>query len=270
MKIHYYEKYIKYKTKYNELKKQIGGFPLLNINKHIDYTAVYVYTKDNHGVFYFALSRKVPLGARKRLKSGANTGAAGTNIEYFGKWGSFGGGAEKNSTALKAAIDELNDEANLNGFFNKNNISILWKNNNIIDSNKLNLMLANEYNNVGIFLFFLPNYNLFFNMFPKLSKNGRRGPELVESSSGEIDAVCSLNFEEMYQLQIIDNTMFLHYFCDSFNKIIKPYIMNESHTFKTKWQNIDLIVNNDKNPRIPSELPVKKNEYIEGPRYKYR
>jgi len=126
MDIDFYNKYIKYKTKYNELKNQFGGaITQLDIfqKKQTQYTASYVYTRDSNGVFYFGLARKVPLGTRKRL-FGKNTGAAGTNIEYCGKWGSFGGSNKKNVTPLQAAIDEINEEANLNNLFHSRNVNV--------------------------------------------------------------------------------------------------------------------------------------------------
>jgi hypothetical protein len=106
-------------------------------------------------------------------------------------------------------------------------------------------------------------------MFPKLLDGGFRGPQIVESSSGEIDAVCSLNYEEIYLFQQQDKSMFLHYFCDTFNEIIKLNLYDKSDEFKTKWQNTDLIVCNNHKPRTPWELPVQKDEYFEYKEYKY-
>lgn len=63
------------------------------------YTASYIYTRDktDSNKYYFAVCRKIPLGARIRIKKNPpnptpNTGAAGTEQRYFGKWSSFGGG----------------------------------------------------------------------------------------------------------------------------------------------------------------------------------
>jgi len=138
----FYKKYIKYKTKYIELKNLSGGvIPKLNIFDYIEITASYIYTQDNKGVFYFALARKVPFGTRKRFidpktnTASPNTGAAKTLVEYCGKWGSFGGSASRRTNVLTAAIQEINEEGGLQNFFKSEEVNIFWKNNNL---NKIN------------------------------------------------------------------------------------------------------------------------------------
>jgi hypothetical protein len=244
----------------------------LNIFKSIGKTASYIYTIDLSGVYYFAFARKVPFNTRKRYidphkkTASLNTGAAKTDKKYCGKWTSFGGSANKHIHALKAAIQEINEEGCLINPFIANNVNIKWENK-TIDPQKLNLMSANSYNNVGIFLFYLKDYERFFNMFPKLKDGGRRGPQIVQSSHGEIDAVCSLNYKEILDYQNFDKTMFIHYACESFNKVIKP---NLPDAFQQRWNSKDLSIYEDDKPRTPFELKVKPYEYVEYEKTKYK
>ena len=244
----------------------------LNIYKSIGTTASYIYTIDSSGVFYFAFARKVPFNTRRRYidphtkTASPKTGAAATDKKYCGKWTSFGGSANKDISALKAAIQEINEEGNLNNTFIANNVNIKWLTK-TIDAQQLNLMSANSYNNVGIFLFYLQDYKTFFNMFPKLEDGGRRGPKIVQSSHGEIDAVCSLNYEEILHHQKLDKTMFIHYACESFNNVIKP---NLPEVFKHRWNSINLSIYEDNKPRTPTELPVQPYEYVEYQPQKYK
>ena len=116
MEIDFYNKYIKYKHKYIELKKQFGGKikrrrnstsnstnksekTYINIDKHIEHTVSFVFTRDNFGVFYFALARKT-LNDKSTSKSEDN---------YSGKWGGFEGNAETDVIALDAAIKKINE-----------------------------------------------------------------------------------------------------------------------------------------------------------------
>ena len=124
----------------------------------------------------------------------------------------------------------------------------------------------------GIFLFSLENSDLFFRLYPKLSDGGRRSPDLVTSSKGEIDAVCSLSYKDLTELQKSDKKMFIHYFCSTFNTIVKPYFERISEAFRKTWNSANLLVDRSeesRTPRTPTELPVRPNEYREYEPGKY-
>ena len=74
----------------------------------------------------------------------------------------------------------------------------------------------------------------------------------------------------MLDFQSCDNTAFLSYFCNTFNKIIKPELEKIEPKFKTEWVGINLIINPDNSSRKPIELPVKDDEYKEGTDRKYK
>ena len=100
------EKYIKYKKKYTKLKKSInisGGSSKPGVfgKNFITKTASFIYCRiPNTEYYYFALARKVPHDSRIRLNPKHNSGAAGTDIKYHGKWGSFGGSIDKKITSF--------------------------------------------------------------------------------------------------------------------------------------------------------------------------
>ena len=212
-----------------------------------DFTASYIYAKDPKGVFYFALARKVPLGARIRITSGLNTGAAGTDIECMGKWGNFGGKIGKKSvnnySYLRAAVNEINDEGDLN-IHSINNVSI-----NGINNKLLILRYFKNVNNLNIFLFEM-RPNDFFNYFPRYfsetEPKKRGGAFIVERSKGEIDYVTSMSMQEIINKQnetinIYKNDFLLPYCIDTFNTEIIPAIDLISTAFSNKNYKTKLI-----------------------------
>lgn len=240
------KKYIKYKKKYIKLKKSInilggsskpGVFGKRNITK----TASFIYCRDpNTGVYYFALGRKVPYGSKKRLNPNYNSGAAGTDIKYHGKWGSFGGSIDKNlshRSNLFNAISEINEEA-----------GIKFDSNNNVDASKYTrkqkqkhkILYLESYDEktvpgVGLFLFKYRDCNKFFNHFPKFP-NKRGGVKLVNRSKGEIDYVSSFSMKQLVKVQNKElknnNNFMMSYVINSFNSFVLPQL---SKTFNQKW-----------------------------------
>lgn len=264
--MNYNDKYIKYKIKYNNLKKTIkktikkngGSSQFLQYyskftNDKIKQTASYIYYRDGDGVFYFALARKVPYGARPDNKR--NTGAAGTNKKYHGKWGTLGGSiGGVNKKLWHHAIDEINEEADMNIRYSEVDIKNVRR-------GKLSLKSFISWKTVGLFLFEYNDKNgkEFFKFFPKFpSKRG--GRRLVKSSKGEIDYVSSFTMKQLVKFQNKErnqykNNFIISYVINSFNKFVIPeiYRLNISKTLY-KWLNtLKPITNN--NQRIILPLP---------------
>lgn len=156
-------------------------------------------------------------------------------------------------TYLDAAISEINDEGCIEPKFYINNRTDL-----------LYLKLNEKKSSVYIFLFEIPDSSIFFKYFPK---EGRREPCIIKNSAGETDVVMSLSMENIIGRQNEEyrnnNNYFTSYFCNTFNKIIKPYFENESPTFKNKWSAIQLPYHNDVINRIPKEFPTERFKYEE-------
>lgn len=265
------EKYIKYKEKYIKLKKSInilggsskpGVFGKRNITK----TASFIYCREpNTGVYYFALGRKVPYGSRKRLNPNHNSGAAGTDIKYHGKWGSFGGSINKNTSHrsnLFNAISEINEEAGIK-FYSRNNVDASKYTGK--QEQKHKILYLESYNEktvpgVGLFLFKYRNCRTFFNHFPKFP-NKRGGVKLVNGSKGEIDYVSSFSMKQLVEAQNKElknnNNFMMSYVINSFNSFVLPHL---SQTFKQKWVK-KLIAIQDTKPRKVNPQP-KYIEYI--------
>ena len=258
----------------------------INNQTKTNITASYIYTIEN-GVIYFALCRKIQDGARQRINRTGKTGAAGTDEKYWGKWGNFGGGANSKISAIKASIQEINDEGDLKSLgYNFDDNGNRTDGNNLICNFSIKIdyvskTIPRKTIPMAIFLYELKYPKFFFKLYPKLvseiggqrilrNDGGRRGPGLVTSSHGEIDAVGSLSYEEMLDFQRCDNTVFLSYFCKTFNTTIKPELEKIEPEFKTEWGRINLIINPDNSSRKPIELPVKDGEYKEVTDGKYR
>jgi hypothetical protein len=218
-------------------------------------TASYVYTREN-GVFYFAICRKIQFGARKRLEYWRNTGAAGTDAIYCGKWGNFGGGVKNiKKDIFQAAIEEIDKEAGIENF-------------NLLKQSLVKIYEKQICPNIRVYLFYM-EHSLFFKLFPKFTTGVRRNSNIVSKSNGEIDAVCSMAYIQLLFMQKrFDKTFFINYFCSTFNEIIKPELMKQSNKFKENWGNYNLLIDNS-GPRIPKEFPVRNGEYIEMPNGNY-
>jgi len=235
--------------------------PYFDPNNKLSTTASYIYSRDpNSGMFYFAFCRKV-LPGRRIMINGPPRGAAGTKEQYHGKWGSFGGSSSRSSRhTLAAAIDEINDEAGLNLNSDKSHVNIDETKK---ESNKLNLEVYID-NGVGIFIFFIPDFDIFTTLFPKYP-SARKGPALVTSSHGEIDTVSSFNIDQMreqqdreYNLNI--NNYFLSYNLNTFNNIVIPHISSVSNTFGTNNLSNPIRYIKDTKPR---DKPKDRNYYRE-------
>ena len=272
-------KYLKYKKKYLELSG--GKLSIFNSNK-TEQTASYIYTIDANGIIYLAVCRKVQRGARYRI-NGPNTGAAGTDEKYWGKWGSFGGGIDKSAkNSLAGAISEINHEGNISAvigrFWKTDEIYITWSGKGKYNKNTPKLIYADNPKNdniLSIFLFKIDNPAIFFKLFPKLTENIRKGADIVTTSQGEIDANASVSINDIITFQKNEiknkkNNMFLSYYCDTFNKIIKNEILKNENINKYKNNMASIPFINDVKERIPTEFPANKNEYVEGPIRRYK
>ena len=233
----------------------------------LDKTASYIFSRDQKGVYHFALCRKVPQGARLRT-SGPNTGAAGTRKKYHGKWGSFGGGVDvKSKNLLHAAISEINDEASLN--FISRNVDITWSNSR--KNSRLKLWSAVNVNGVAVFIFEISDYQEFIKHFPKFPRT-RGGSNIVTSSKGEIDLVASFTTDELKKYQNNSNqnnsnNFVISYVAQTFNDVVIPYISDKkSSTFKKKHYNNGLNFIKDKKERRVKNTPI----YYESSRGIYK
>lgn len=228
-------------------------------------TASYIYTRDSKGVYYFAVARKVPMGARVRLQTGMNTGAAGTNPKYMGKWGSFGGKKDKKSKHdFHASILEIRDEGQIHNLSHKSDVHIKWANQRY-NRQLLVLEFAQPISSSTVlFIYNIPDHRKFFSLFPKFPAK-RGGAKTVTASHGEIDYVSSLSMRQMVALQTKElnkgDNFFLSYFCDSFNRYVLPIL---SSSFKKKWPG-GIKYTNDKRPRTVIPMPkfreVRKGVY---------
>jgi hypothetical protein len=238
-------KYRSYKITYNNMYGGAalapGGsvsFPTIDVFRtKYEKTASYLYTRDpGTGTYYFVLARKVPLGSRRRLDPKGRTGAAGTQDRYCGKWGSFGGAADKKSKhTLDAAIIEIADEGGIRGLTTKT-IDIKWSRNRNAGA-LFTLELATEINSVAILLFRV-DFARFQQLFP-IFPDKRGGATIVTSSHGEIDYVSSFTIQQLIDLQTDENkrnrnNFMLSYAVDTFNKVVFPHIANESRAFSKR------------------------------------
>lgn len=253
------------------------------------YTASYIYTVDKDGSIYFALARKVPDNARIRI-SGPNTGAAGTELEYYGKWGSIGGGvSKKNINYLFEAVNEIKNEAGLNFLKNTNdvfvNLNLLQDRENKF-KNTLNKLILRDYkylpnldggniNIKGCLFLFEMKSETFFEYFPKYPET-KGGAVLVQSSFGEIDLVTSMNADTMFEQQqnsilYEKNNLIISYAVDSFNTFVIPYFQKKGieFSFYDKENNKKV----DKIKRIIDKDPLAdpyKKKYREVPGRNYK
>jgi hypothetical protein len=232
-------------------------------------TAVYVFHKSSEkkNQNYFGFVRKIPQGGRVPSTNG-NIGAAGTDIKYHGKWTSIGGGAKGDKINIVRAIDELNDETSVESrlkikFTSRNvdfsNLSIPFT---LKDKILLKCHLAQNYNNIAVFLFEIEDGTLFFNLFPE---HGYTGQDLASSSYKEIDAIKSFTMQQIVDLQKEETKSSQNYFTKycitTFQNIIKPKMCIINSSFSTKWCSTTIDTVNDINPRTIKELhhsPYKK------------
>ena len=236
-----------------------------NINQK---TACIIYTIDqSNGKTYFVVSRKVPIGARLR-RSGPNTGAAGTDDKYHGKWTSFGGGKDRKSTELQGAIYEINEESGLSvyneiGFRNgiKPKLLSLGKKS---KNEKLELKKAFDLGGTTLFIFNFDenNNDMFFTLFPKFSDGGRQTAVIVSSSSGECDVVASMTMgditREQDKMVSKNNNFFTSYFLKSFQNIVIPEIGKIYKAFGKKHNTTTFTILQDIKGRKIDDLTENK------------
>jgi len=243
-----------------EYNNQIGGDSPFDKS---DYnTAAYIFTRDKDGTFYFGFVRKLASGGRIRLNKTQNNGAAGTKKIYWGKWTSIGGGKKKYRDGsypshLRAVISELNDETGKKNFFRSElvDLSRLGKQFNIPQNYNLiaHKMIIDI--RTAIFIFEISNCSLFFNIFPK---KGITHPNLLTSSSGEIDAIQSYTTEQIINLQNSinnKNNYFISYCIANFIRVVMNYMKKKYRSYNNRWQNNPIInIEIDTRDRIHWEL----------------
>ena len=244
-----------------------------------DITASYIYTRNpNGGVYYFALARKVPYNARIRI-SGPNTGAASTDIKYMGKWGNFGGGAGVRITRLRAAINEINEEGDINPNINSSNhpyhLHHVSVDGNPDDNSNIRLTLRyfNNHGNKSVFLFEM-EFQEFMEYFPHYP-NVRGGANIVGRSKGEIDLVTSMSMQEIINKQnetknIHKNDFLLSYCISTFKEHIIPAMGRISTTFREKKYGDQLTSHNNEDEANRSLPDPYGKKYQELPGRKYK
>lgn len=205
-------------------------------------TSSVIYTRDSNGVFFFAMGRKLPANARKRLDSTGNMGPAGTDVKYAGKWGFFGGSKKQSSKHdLEASINEIRDEANI-PTLESTDVSISWMEYTPCAPQTLKLVKACEFNSSTVgFIYFIEDSKYFFDLFPQWPLT-RGGVDIVMSSHCEIDLVSSLSMERLSKLQQTEiagggDNFIISYCANSLNNIVIPFISEKSDEFKKKWGN---------------------------------
>ena len=224
-----------------------------------------MYTKDpNTGTYYFVLARKVPIGSRIRLNPRNNTGAAGTEDRFCGKWGSFGGGVDgKAKSTLDAAIIEISDEGGIPGLTSKT-IDIEWAQRRNMSS-PFRLELATEKNDVALLLFHV-NFETFKKLFPPFP-NKRGGADIVTSSHGEIDYVSAFTIQQLVDEQKKEtnkgNNFMLSYAVNTFNELVFPHIASKSRAFSQREmpQHVRDTVDRKVSPR-PTYREIQVGKYI--------
>lgn len=255
--------YYKYVNKHNNLLQQNGGF-LPFFVKGIKNIAVNIYAIDK-GVCYFGFVRKLHKDGRYENMYGL-TGSAGTKSQYWGKWVTIGGNGNKKRQPynymnyLKLIIQELNDETNSGSFFKSENVDLGYISGKLGGySNNYNLICRHVYEDVNnvIFLFEMIDTKSFFSIFPKSGRASKNTNDIYSSSGKELDAIQSLNMENiicMQELELKERNVnyFTSYVISSLNRL--KDIMPQN--FKNKWNNIKINKKDDDeiNGRIPVEL----------------
>lgn len=224
-------------------------------------TALYIFSVDpKTKVVYIAVVRKVPNKSRTSFKHKVWTGAAGTKSKYFGKWTNIGGGKNPGEHDLKAAIHELNEEANISEIMRpidyRKHVHIEYLNKFAKPGTIMTLHTAFSTKSTSIFVFSM-NHNIFFSVFPAYP-SARVGQRIVTSSKGEIDAVMSVHMKQLLKMQrkelkISKNNFFISYFCRGMNNVI-PLLKNTYTSFYNKWRGTHIKWTIDAVPRQPTEF----------------
>jgi hypothetical protein len=122
--------------------------------------SAYIYSKNTtNKKIYFGFVRKLYKHGRIKRNLQSNTGAAGTDPKYHGKWTSIGGSQNSQSKHfLHGIIKEFNDEANIKLSYRRD-VQFNTK------GSILNCKLVTKINNNILFLFEM-NPKYFFKVFP--------------------------------------------------------------------------------------------------------
>ena len=222
-------------------------------------TCSYIYTRDENGVFFFALCHKLAVNSRKRENPNANTGPAGTNDKYAGKFTSFGGGKKDSKHNLEASVSEIKDEANI-PTLKSTDIHVSWMARTPCTPRTLSLVKACEINSDTVgFIYFIQDFDYFFSLFPQWP-DARGGAEIVTSSCGEIDLVSSFTMDELsgsqkYEISESKNNFVTSYCANTLNKFVIPFISEQSEEFKKRWFN-GIEVGEDTGPREVCTKPL--------------
>jgi hypothetical protein len=265
----FYNKYLKYKTKYIDLKyKLIGGSPF---GIDASPTAAYIYTRDAAGVFYIGFVRKLYNDGRRRLDPTKSTGSAGTLPKFWGKWTNIGGSRTAGKHHLEAIIEELNEETNALPLFRSDHVDItrIHRTARLLPGRVYNIIARGMHRDPAtgsmIFILEIPSPAIFFNVFPKA---GITNPAILTTSGGEIDATQSYNMEQIVALQAANaNNYFIYYCINNLNTYLKPHLCGKSVAFNAKWGAV-LIPHNDNGiSRMPAELVHAPYTEIAGRKY---
>ena len=221
-----------------------------------------IYAFSPRGEILILIVRKAPQGTR----NGRNTGAAGTNVIYHGKWTSIGGTpanfdhGRRVKHPLQAVCIEFRDEAGLNllpSFANFTHHDVVLPGS-MHSPNHRDLVHLRHYTQIQSLDFFIMevSWNVLCQICPvQFALNLR----LINTSHGEIDAIGYVSTSQIEQLQsheilVHQNNFFISYFINTFNECVMPFLMTKYTTYRNRWQHryIGKIV--DRFPRIPWEF----------------
>lgn len=201
------------------------------------------YIPETQQVFFGLLLRE----KCQRQRPG-NTGAAGTKTRYWGRWTSFGG--TKNvptATDLSQAYEELRDEGNLSADIEQHlRLEFAAK-------------VAQGKGCTSVFIFYMPKFDQFFNLFPKYPSM-RAEADIVKSSKGEIDAVCSMDMNTIKS----QSQKIAGYVVDTIVSILIPEMSQRSKAFKNKYGQLSTLPRGD-GARHPEHAWHRYWEMCRGP-----
>lgn len=202
-------------------------------------------------------TRKVPRGTRHNRRT---TGAAGTNEKFWGKYGSFGGTADRHSChAADAFIKEMHHEGGFSRIPPLANLS--YKDMKLpghlrsySGRDLLEVMVYDQTPHMDIFVVKFAWY-LFVQICPPdiLLKD----PRIFKESSEEIDLLAQFSMSDIVTFQNDEiatsrNNFFLSYAVDSFNDYVLQHLLRNNASFAHKWNNVRIPRVADSTDRVPT------------------
>ena len=211
----------------------------------------------NTGQTKILFTRKVPRGTRHNRRT---TGAAGTDDKYWGKYGSFGGTADRHSHhAADAFIKEMLHEGGFSRIPQLANLShrdmiLPGHTRSISGRDLLEVKVYEQTQNLDIFVVKFP-WHLFVQICPPNTL--LRDRRIFYESSEEIDLLVQLSMNnivyfQQHEISSRRNNFFLGYAVDTLNGYVLPYLVRNNRFFAQKWMNVSIPRVNDVQDRIPT------------------